>query len=237
MGEFAKERVALSNLGKRLALFVAKADVSDPMSGFFVVRRSYLNEVVHSLSNIGFKILLDLVASSRRPVRFGEVAYTFRNRLRGESKLDILVGLEYLELLVDKLIGDWIPVRYVIFGGVGALGVVLNLVLLYVLNVITQSDHQTAQVAAAAIVIAPNFLLNNQLTFRAYRLKGLRLLWGMVLFYLACGIGLWTNVKVAEALRESGVWWYAAGLVGIVIGSVWNYWVSSVMVWRVNRRR
>jgi dolichol-phosphate mannosyltransferase len=170
-------------------------------------------------------------------VRLGEVAYTFRTRLRGESKLDILVGLEYLELLVDKMVGQWIPVRYVIFGGVGALGVVVNLVLLYVLNFFTGSDHQTAQIAAAAIAIAPNFLLNNQLTFRSYRLKGLRILWGMVAFYLACGVGLWTNVKVAQALRETGISWYTAGLAGIVIGSVWNYWVSSVMVWRVNRRR
>ena len=69
MGEFARSRVMLSNLGDRLSRFISHASLSDPMSGFFVVRRAYVEEVVRSTSAIGFKILLDLVASSTRPVR------------------------------------------------------------------------------------------------------------------------------------------------------------------------
>ena len=110
-GEFSRARLALSQLGRRLSTFVCRADVSDPMSGFFALRREYLDEVVRDLSCIGFKILGDLLASSRRPVRIVECGYTFRNRLHGESKLDLLVGLDYLELLIDKSIGQWIPVR------------------------------------------------------------------------------------------------------------------------------
>src|SRR5262245_21012195 len=122
MGEFSQGRVRLSNLGRRLSHFVSKTDLSDPMSGFFVLDRKFLEEVVHSSSGIGFKILLDLVTSAQRPVRFAEVSYTFRKRVHGASKLDLLVGIEYLLLLLDKTVGDWIPPRFVIFGMVGSIG-------------------------------------------------------------------------------------------------------------------
>src|SRR5579883_2692252 len=104
-GSFARHRVLLSDLGHRLSLWISHTEISDPMSGFFVLTREYLEEVVRSASGVGFKILLDLVASARRPVRVGEVAYTFRNRLHGDSKLDVVVSLEYLELLLDKILG------------------------------------------------------------------------------------------------------------------------------------
>ncbi len=103
MGEFSKHRVWLSNLGRRLSQSVSHTNLSDPMSGFIMLDRGFLEEVVPSASGVGFKILLDLVASSRRPVRFGEVPYTFRKRIHGTSTLDIRVGLEYLQLLLDKV--------------------------------------------------------------------------------------------------------------------------------------
>src|ERR1700704_1604211 len=101
MGTLAGQRVALSQFGRKVGKLVTNTDVSDPMSGFFVVDRRFLEEVVRSLSLTGFKILLDMLATSRRPVRVGEVGYTFRPRQRGESKLDFLAGLEYLELILD----------------------------------------------------------------------------------------------------------------------------------------
>ena len=77
-----------------------------------IVRVEFFAEVAHSLSAIGFKVLVDLLASARRPVRVGEVGYQFRRRAHGDSKLDIVVELEYLELLFDKLTGGWIPPTY-----------------------------------------------------------------------------------------------------------------------------
>src|ERR1017187_3015909 len=87
MGSFSAARVALSNIGRRISALVSHVEVSDPMSGYFVVTRCYLEEVVRSLSSVGFKVLLDLLASSRRAARIAEVGYTFRNRQFGESKL------------------------------------------------------------------------------------------------------------------------------------------------------
>ncbi|MGH9562693.1 MAG: polyprenol monophosphomannose synthase, partial [Terracidiphilus sp.] len=122
MGEFARWRVKLSQLGKRLSLMGAEHELSDPMSGFFMVRLSSFECYAHRLSGIGFKILLDIVLSAGPGLRIGEVPYRFRQREHGESKLDVLVGLEYFELLVDKHLGSLVNVRFVIFGMVGALG-------------------------------------------------------------------------------------------------------------------
>src|SRR5208282_1581549 len=97
MGEFAKWRVKLSRLGKRLSLMGAEHSLTDPMSGFFMVRFTAFERFAHRLSGIGFKILLDIVLSAGPGLRIGEVAYHFRPREHGESKLDLLVGLEYFE--------------------------------------------------------------------------------------------------------------------------------------------
>ena len=237
MGEFAKERVALSNMGNRLSRLVCRADISDPMSGYFVIDRRFLHEVVRRLSSTGFKVLIDLMASSHRPVRLGEVGYRFRQRFSGDSKLDILVGLEYLKLLADKLLGNWIPVNFMVFSTVGLVGLVVHLTLVFAQIRLLGIRFEGAQAASSSVVIALNFFLNNILTFRAQRLRGWRVLWGLVLFYMACSIGLLTNIWVGAALRDTGVYWTFASTVGIVIGSVWNYWMTSAFVWGVNRRR
>ena len=189
MGEFSSDRVAISQFGRKLSQLVCRTEVSDPMSGFFLLDRRYLEEVVRSLSSTGFKILLDLIATSRRPVRLADVGYTFRTRQRGASKLDILVGLEYLQLLLDKLIGDWIPVSFLVFALVGGIGVLVTLFLLYILNRFGNLTFPVALGASSLIVMTLNFLLNNQLTFRTYRLRGKSLLSGLLLFYFACSIG------------------------------------------------
>lgn len=236
MGEFSKERVTLSDWGRRLSRLVTPIELSDPMSGFFLIDRRFLNEVVRDLSGSGFKILLDLVASARRPVRVGEVGYVFRNRLRGETKLNILVGLEYIELLLDKLIGRWIPVRYAIFAGVGTVGAVAHLILVTILIELTGTTFETAQWASSSFVIALNFFLNNALTFRAKRLRGAAMAAGLALFYVACLAGLWMNLQIATALRSNGTSYAVAAVAGLAVGSVWNYWVSLVGVWRARRR-
>ena len=237
MGEFASGRVALSELGRRLSRAICHANLSDPMSGYFVLTRRFFHEVVHSISCIGFKILLDLIASSRRPVRVGEVGYTFRNRLHGESKLDIVVGLEYMQLLLDKIMRGWVPVSYLIFSMVGAVGLAVNLILVYAFLHLLPISFDLAQAIASFLVIALNFVLNNRLTFRSARLRGRRAAQGLGLFYIACSVGLAFNLMAAHGFRDFGVPWYLASLVGVLIGSVWNYWITSLFIWGIGRRR
>ncbi len=237
MGEFAAGRVALSNTGRKLSDAICKIPVSDPMSGFFLLTREYFHHVVHNLSNIGFKILVDLLASARRPVRLGEVPYTFRNREHGESKLDILVGIEYLQLLLDKTTHGIVPVSYLLFGMVGTIGVICNLLLAILLVRFSGASFRQAQFLGALITIAINFFLNNQVTFRFARLRGTRLLQGLALFYLSCSVGLLAQVALAFSLQQVGLHWLAATLMGVLVGSVWNYSMAYLLVWHIKRHR
>ncbi len=214
---------------------ITSSRVSDPMSGFFMLTRPFLNEVVHSISGIGFKILLDILASANRPVLVSEVPYRFRERVHGESKLELLVGLEYLQLLLDKSVGQYVPVRFLIFGMVGAFGLIVHLSLLFLLLNIAHTSFVAAQVIGTVLVMTLNFLLNNAITYRDRRMKGARLFFGLATFYIACSIGAFMNVRIAAFLLEAGWKWWTAGLVGVSLGSVWNYAVTAVFTWRQHR--
>jgi dolichol-phosphate mannosyltransferase len=236
IGELSAERARMSDAGKRLSRIVTRVELSDPMSGFFVVDRRFFEEVVRSLSALGFKILLDLVASARRPVRFAEVPYHFRSRLHGESKLDMLANAEYIQLLAHKLIGDSIPPRFVMFGLVGASGVLLHLGILYLMLRVGLT-FAWSQTIATLLVMTSNFFLNNALTWRDHRLRGAAAIGGLLKFYVACSIGALLNLAVATFAAEHGARWYAAGFAGLVIGSVWNFAVTAATTWRRRRER
>jgi dolichol-phosphate mannosyltransferase len=236
MGEFDKSRVTLSMLGRRLSEKICRCQIQDPMSGFFLLRRPFLLEVVHRTSGLGFKILVDLLASSRRPVRVAEVPYRFRGRQYGESKLDITVGIEYLQLLVDKLIGGLIPSSFILFSMVGGVGLLIHLTVLWLLLSAFGTTFLAAQTVSTFVAMTVNFLLNNLITYRDRKLKGWGVLRGLVSFYLACSIGVYINLRLADSAIATGTPWYFAGLFGLAIGSIWNYGVTQLFTWRSMRR-
>src|SRR5579862_97209 len=151
VGEFAAHRQMLSTFGKNLSQYVCKCEISDPMSGFFLLDRKLLEDVVHRLSGISFKILVDILASSPRPVKLKEVPYTFRSRLHGESKLDTTNLLEYLVLLADKMVGEYVPVRFVMFTLSGMAGVIVNVL---TLGVMFRVEHLTFEASQATGIFA-----------------------------------------------------------------------------------
>ncbi|MGO8757502.1 MAG: glycosyltransferase family 2 protein [Terracidiphilus sp.] len=236
MGEFTRWRVKLSQLGTRLSLVGSEHELSDPMSGFFLVRVGTFERFAHRLSGIGFKILLDIVLSAGPGLRIGEVPYRFRLREHGESKLDMLVGLEYFELLVDKYFGDLVNVRFVLFGMVGALGVGVHLLILRTLLVLGGMKFATGQAVTTFTVMILNFVLNNSVTYRDRRLKGLRFLVGLITFCMACGLGVVANVAIANEAFHRGVPWVLAAITGLLFSAVWNFGVTSMTTWRQERR-
>lgn len=237
MGTFSRHRVWLSSLGKKISWRVCRCEIQDPMSGFFLLKRSLLMEVVYDVSSIGFKILVDLLASAKRPLRLVEVPYTFRSRELGESKLDLLVGLEYLQLIIDKLIGRYIPASFILFALVGGFGVICYTAVLSMLLLGFHQGFGKSQLVAAAVAMTINFLLNNLITYRDRRLAGWRLVRGLFLFYAACSVGLVINWKIAELTFNAGLHWLLAGFAGLVVGSVWNYGATNVLTWRAATAR
>ena len=225
-------RRAVSEAGVTLARTLLPVPLADPMSGFFALPRPLLEELAPRLTATGFKILLDILLSAPRPLRVLELPYAFRARQRGTSKLDAGVMLEYLGLLVDKALGGRVPPRFVVFCAVGMVGVLVHLAALALLNGLRDASFAAAQGGATLVAMTSNFLLNNRVTYRDRRLRGAGLPRGLLLFYLVCGIGAAANVGVATLLVQDGILaWGAAGVAGALITVVWNYAVSSTLVW------
>lgn len=238
MGDFSAQRVRLSNLGKRLTRMLVQCEISDPMSGFFLLDRRFFHEVVHDLSQIGFKILLDLIASSKRPVQMAEVPYVFRTRLTGESKLDTSVSIDFLLLLADKIVGEVVPVRYALYSLIGLIGIGVHMTVLTIAHRSLFMPLGSAQALATSVAIICNFLLNNTLTYRDRKLKGTyRVLKGLLVYSAGCVVGAIASVAIAELLMRNGYEWYLAGLGGIAVSSVWNYAIASAFTWKLLQRR
>jgi len=235
IGEWSRGRALISQGATQLAALVVRTPLSDPMSGFFAIRRTSLIEAIPQLSTTGYKILLDIVASHPQRLVVSEVPYVFRNRTAGASKLDSAVAVEYFELLLDKLVGRFIPVQLILFCAVGTLGAVVHLTTLGLLQAATHLDFTHAQWIAVLMAMTFNYALNNKLTYRDRRLAGWRWAKGFGSFALACSIGAVANVGVASAIYSATHQnWWLSSLAGIGVGTVWNFVATRWLTWRKN---
>jgi dolichol-phosphate mannosyltransferase len=231
IGAWNVSRARMSRVATGLSRAVIKQVLSDPMSGFFALRRETLESAARKLSSLGFKILLDVIASSPRPPRLKEIPYEFRDRRAGESKLDNHVMWDYVMLLADKLIRHLVPVRFVAFMVVGTVGVLVHFVVLTALFRTISVSFAYSQAAAAIVAMTTNFVLNNALTYRDMRLTGWGWVKGWVSFVLACSVGALANVGIASYLFTHATFWVLSAMAGIVVGAVWNYAVTAMYTW------
>jgi dolichol-phosphate mannosyltransferase len=232
IGEWDAKRARISRIGTRLSRVLVPADLSDPMSGFFMVRRAALQAAARDLSAIGFKILADLFASSPKPLRFRELPYRFRNRHAGESKLDSLTAWDYLMLLIDKTTGRLVPIRFVAFCIVGALGAAVHFAALALITRGLGATFIQGQAGATLCAMTFNFAVNNVLTYRDRQLRGWRWLRGWMSFVVACSVGGFANLAASKAMYDLDHGWATAALTGILVGAVWNYTITTLLTWR-----
>ena len=236
-GGLSPAREKLSDLGAWFFRRIAGISVNDPMSGFFMVRREIVAESAERLSSDGFKILVDLVLSADRPLNVVEIPYKFQKRVAGESKLSLLVGVDFLGLLVHHASGGFLPIRFVIFALIGAFGLVVHLATLYGFrHIAAASSFDLAQLSATLVAMASNFILNNENTYRKTRFAGVNLIPGFLAFVLACSIGALANIDIASWIYQSNRTWWLAGLAGALLSLVWNYSVSANFIWRPRPR-
>jgi dolichol-phosphate mannosyltransferase len=173
------------------------------------------------------------MTGSPRPLRFREFGYVFRLRKAGESKLDHVVAMEYLIALYDRMFGRFVPVRFALFSAIGVFGVAVHMAVLSLLYLAFGTSFLTGQIVAAVSAMTGNFFLNNALTYRDRRLKGWRQLTdGWVSFCAVCSVGLVANIGVAGFLHDAqNGQWAVSALLGVLVGAVWNYALSSRFVW------
>ncbi|WP_158669732.1 glycosyltransferase [Bradyrhizobium guangdongense] len=229
---FNKQRAGASALATEVARKMLRVGIADPMSGFFMIRRDRFEQLAPKLSVHGFKILLDVVATAHGGLRVVEIPYTFGARQHGESKLDSMVALDFLGLVLAKLTNDIVSLRFILFAMVGGIGLVVHLTTLFVALRLFKAPFAEAQAAGAIVAMTGNFILNNFLTYRDQRLKGLALLRGLIAFYIVCSVGLLANVGVAFSVYDQEPIWWLAGMAGALMGVVWNYAMSGLFVWR-----
>ena len=230
-------RRKLSDLGAWFFRRVVGAPITDPMSGFFMLRRDIVARLAPRLSADGFKILVDIVLSAGDELKIVEAPYRFRKRAAGESKLTPLVALDFVGLVGHHASGGLLPIRFVLFALVGAIGLVVHIAALAALRSWSGTlDFISEQLFATLAAMASNFVLNNEITYRPYRFQGLSALGGFAAFAIGCSLGALANIDVASWLYKSNQTWWLSGLAGALLSVVWNYAVSTNLVWR-NRHR
>ncbi len=237
-GSLSPARQRLSDMGAWFFRRIGGVAVTDPMSGFFMIRREIISRLAPRLSPDGFKILADVVLSASGSLDVVEVTYGFRKRNAGESKLTPLVAIDFLGLVVHHATAGALPIRFVLFAMVGAVGLVVHISALSAIvewfNVLA---FNPGQLIATLLAMASNFILNNEITYRAYRYRGASLVIGFVAFALGCSVGAVANIDVASWLYKANQTWWVAGLAGALLSVVWNYAVSTNLIWRPGRRR
>jgi dolichol-phosphate mannosyltransferase len=229
---FDSHRARASRWSSTIARRFLGVELTDPMSGFFMIRRDLVEELAPSLSSQGFKLLLDIVATARGRIRVAELPYVFRARQHGLSKLDTRVILDFAALVISKLTGDAVSLRFLLFCAVGLTGVVVHMAVLAMALDAAELRFSAAQAVATIAAITWNFVLNNRLTYSDQRLTGWRFFKGLLWFQVICSVGAVSNVGAATWIYNSGPGWWVAGLGGALMGAVWNYVVSAAFVWR-----
>jgi dolichol-phosphate mannosyltransferase len=234
----SKTREAGSRLATRISGLVTGKALSDPMSGFFLMRRDVFDEIAPALSSEGFKILLDIIVSAGRArarrgkeLRIGEVPYTFRPRNAGESKMSSIVVVQFLGLVLSKLTGGLLPTTFLLFGLVGGFGVFVHMGTLWATTA-TGFNFFWAQTIATIVAMTFNFILNNELTYANKKLRGWRYFTGLFTFYAVCSFGAIANISVASWIYtlDRDIW--IAGIAGVLMSVVFNYSVTKVFTWR-----
>jgi dolichol-phosphate mannosyltransferase len=228
----SKQRSWVSRGSNALVRLLLGIELTDPMSGHFMIRRDAFEAIAPALSSQGFKILLDILATARGSLRTVELPSTFRERQHGESKLDSKIALDFAALVTAKLTHDAVSARFLLFCLVGLTGLGIHLSVLSAFLTMTDLTFSVAQALATIGAIAWNFVLNNLFTYRDQRLTGWHFLTGLVRFQVICAIGAISNVGIATWIYDYDEVWWIAGLGGALIGTVWNFVVSAALVWR-----
>lgn len=235
LGEWSAARRRMSEFATWCSRVLIGESVSDPMSGFFMTRREVFDAAIYDLTQQGYKILLDLLTSSPHPLKVVELPYVFRDRQAGESKVEAMIILEYAFLLIEKLSGGLIPPKFILFAAVGFMGLAVHLSMLQGMK-LAGLGFMAAQGLATVTAMSFNYVVNNQITYRAERLKGLRFVIGYFVFCAVCSLGALANISVANLALAEVRSWPLAGLAGAIMSSVFNFGVATRFVWGQRRR-
>lgn len=225
-GLSSDQRLALSNRGISMANRFFGLQLTDPLTGFFALRRDKLEAAVPRLSGLGFKILLDLITSMDKP-RVSEAPFRFRQRVAGESKLDRRVMYDFFLFFMEKWIGRFAPIpgTWLSTALIASLGILAHLALVIPAVSLFDLPFAPAQIAAAVLSVLVIFSANNWVSRSDAMLKGARFWQGLAVFCLMSAIGVATNVGVAVLIQRDfpELVYVLPATAGALISVVWNF--------------
>ena len=208
-----------------------KVNATDPLSGYFMMRREHWDSLAPRLERDGFKIQMDILSLARGSLKMVEVPTALKPRHSGESKLDALVTLQFGGLLLSRATGGFLPPPFILFALIGTTGIGTHLIVLQLMT-LAGISFVPAQTVAALVAMTGNYVLNNAITYRAQRLKGRAFWFGLMSFYIVCSIGVIGNVGVGTLVLRADAPVLVAGLAGAVMSAVFNYAASRALTWR-----
>ncbi|MEY4571288.1 MAG: hypothetical protein RLZ10_481, partial [Bacteroidota bacterium] len=221
----------VSQLANKISNAYIAYDVKDMMSGFFLLKSSVIINTAPYLSNIGFKLLADILASSKKKLNIAEIPYIFRKRYKGDSKFNAVIAYEFILLILDKLIGKFIPLRLISFLFVGSVGLIVHLLTFLYLYFSLKLDFKIAHSIAVLIAITSNYTFNNIFTYFDLKFKGLQWFKGLLSYTLISGIGAMANIGVSLLMFNHSIKWQLSLLSGVFIGIMWNYIMTQKYTW------
>ena len=223
---------SLANALARLSLYGYYSYLTDYMSGFFVFKRKVCLQFIEKIDVNGFKFFYELLAVSKGKFKVNEIPILFKERLHGNSKLDLPVVWDFFISLIHSFIRRIIPRRAVSFALVGSIGVFVQLFTIYFL--IGVLNFAFRQVLPVGIIVAAssNFIINNLLTFRKNRLVGKSFFFGLFKFLLVSSLPIIANIGVTNLFySQLSVNTFISQIGGILVVFIWNYAASSKVVW------
>ena len=225
-------RNKLSNFGIQCCNFFLKSKLSDPLSGFFLIKRHLILNSRSALYKDGFKILLDLMMMQPE-LMVSDRQINFRQRSGGESKLNLSTIFSLIGQIVENLTNGIISAGFLVFSMVGSFGVLLHLLLLSFLLSL-EFTFISANISSTLVAMTSNYLLNNFLTFHNIHDTYQKKILGLIKYTLANSLSIFANIGIASQLFGNNFSALSSALVGIFAGLILNYFLSRNIVFKNN---
>lgn len=228
------DRKVSSRIGGILSRMILSVRCSDPMSGFFAIRKQIFLEAIPKLTGSGFKILFDVLANISPKVSIIEIPYEFALRNQGLSKFDFSEVVKFYSVLIGSLGKRFgIDPRFAVFSSIGCFGALFHFLLLYVLIEIYAYPVASVLLLVIFLVSLINFIGNNLVTFGDKSKIGFRnVITGAFQYFIITALGGAINYSVAVTLLSFDVVWWISAVVGAIGGVSWNYLMSRSLVWK-----
>lgn len=220
-----KKRYRASLFVNYLLKKLFKINYSDVLTGFFIINQKFLYKNYKSLSNIGFKLLLDIILSTKRSIKYSEIPFEFKKRYSGESKLNSKVVIDFITLIIDKLFGNSSLGRYFIHSFIGSLVIIFQMSIFYILYYFLNFHYSLF--FSIILTIYFNFIINNEISYSGLKKIGKFFYIGLIKYYFFCSFGAIFNFILAKNLFDNYFNVYLAVLLGALVGSLWNYSVNK----------